>query len=425
MIKNIAEPNTTIIYGQSGPPTLQISQNDQSNSLQTYNCTSATAIVLQSNIATIFIIIDDSYLYTYKWTNNGAQISTDSNADIDTSTVGQYKYNVNYYLNGTYEGSCYITIQVQALEVTGIEVNYNRSISDIMCGDTFSIIQGSNNPLTMRALLNVPINYPPIITYQWSLNNVAVQGATGQAYTATPPSLGTYSVTAQSNPNQIPSCSIIIQQERPLEIIQMKVTYGSASIIYPCNDIFSFTYLPNINYLTITPTLSKKKDVTYQWFTNGNEDYSATGSSLVITNPIGGSRTNYELKVTSSSPAEMAMCVITVKLNLQILSNLTVGIYVLVNNRLKNFACGNTIRVNQYDTVTLIANTSSSDVTYEWISDNAISPTQNITVDTSIPGTYVYTTRIQTVPGGNAAYCTITIGVDPFSFSENCWGPSD
>jgi hypothetical protein len=252
--------------------------------------------------------------------------------------------------------------------------------------------------------------------YAWTVNNIPYSTPQEDANTIFPDSsvLGQLICTVTISNGSIPppTCTIILQIQ-PVSIAGIKVNNGSPSDL-ACGDIFQIESgdKPTLTALPDVPA-EFLSGLMYQWYLDK------------ITNPIDGATNQvYTITQTNGFPhtylvsalynsMQTAFCSIRITLKSEMTSNLAVGIYVLVNNRLENFVCGNTINVKRCDIVTLIANPSNSDVSYEWITDNTVTPSQAISVDTSIPGTYVYTTRIQSVPAGNTAYCTITVRVDP------------
>jgi hypothetical protein len=271
---------------------------------------------------------------SYQWYADGILLAGETNADITTTTAGDYTLEITNTSTG-----CIFTTAATNVSIDAI------TAPDITASGPTTFCDGGSVTIDVTVIAG--------INYQWQLNGTDIPGATGNSYIAS--AAGTYSIVATSaNGCSLTSASNISVIVDPLPSAVSLIS-GTSTFCSGDSVTISFTDEPN---------------VTYQWLLDGIDITGATGTSYTALAPG-----VYTVNATSANGCSVAsLNDVTVVVN-----NLPVQASVIAN--------GNTILCSN-DSVTLSFSTEPG-VTYQWQLDGTdISGATDSILTANVAGAY-------------------------------------
>ena len=286
-------------------------------------------------------------LASYQWSRNGTAIAGATSASYTTKTAGSYT------VTGTNGAGCSATSTA-----TSIIVNPLPTVAITTAANSFC----AGASLTLSAT-------PGLTTYQWSLNGLAIAGATNATYTAT--TAGTYTVTGTN----ATACSA--------------TSSGKAITINPL-PVVAISGINNVCPGSTTVLSATAGLAGYQWSLNGAPIAGATTATYSTGNP--GTYT-----VTASSASG---CVGTSPAF--ILGNFPTPVVSVVANSSTSICLG--------DSVTLAA--SAGFATYQWaLNGTTIAGATLPNFNAKQAGTYTVT--VSNVTGCTATSTSTSVSIKP------------
>ena len=210
----------------------------------------ATIVKSESESFTLSVTVTGTTPISYAWIRNNAVINGATNDSLTispttTADTGMYSVCASNLVNS----------------VTSIQSNVSiyKPVSIITqpVGNTI-------NP-SESIVLTVSAFGSSIISYQWRLNNVDINGATLPSYTAT--QAGSYTVTVTNPANSVTSNAAVVAVRTPVGI----TVQPAATIVRSEPESF-----------TLSVTVTGTTPVSYAWIHNGNTINGATNDSLTI-----------------------------------------------------------------------------------------------------------------------------------------------
>lgn len=228
---------------------------------------------------------------SFQWLLNGAPIANANGATYQTggTTLAEngdaYSVTVSNSLGNATSSAAVLTVVAPAA-VTIVAAPASQSVT-----------------IGQTAMFSVVANGSPTLSYQWSVNNTPITGATGTSYTT--PVLGAADngsqfTVAVSNPvNAVTTAPATLTVGAA---VAPAITANPQNLSVPQNQPAMFTV-----------TASGSAPLAYQWFFNGLPISAANGTSLIIPAVQSGNAGSYTVTVTNiagtvtSTPATLTI----------------------------------------------------------------------------------------------------------------------
>ncbi len=265
--------------------------------------------------------------YSYQWFLNGTIVpgAIDSTWNFTPATAGNYKVylNVTDTLNFNVQSNTANITVYERLNVTIIPNNLNMTNG------------------TSRTFSSTTTGGAIPYSYQWYMNNSAVTGATGQNWTFTPPSIGTYNIYL----NVTDTNSVIAKSNIAFAIVETSLIVSIIPIHLKMNLGQNQTFISSVSGGTIP--------YQYQWYLNDTAVAGANSSNWTFV-PITAGNFRVYLNVTDA-------------LNLKTQSNIVTDITVYPQLAVSISPTSMNMTVGTPQTFTSIISGGAQPYTYQWV----------------------------------------------------------